>query len=215
MRRLTLALLVATYLCLSLIVALTLWRYGGGWGAGVAALVGGLGLCFAFHGLIERALETGAIRGEIAAVREAHRILIDQVERLDRRVTEVAETTAGEAIRRSQALADEVHLLEDLVERMAQQLAEHGSAPAFGHPTGEAPRPSGALFETVRAALTENRVDLYLQPILALPQRRTVFYESFSRLRDESGRVLMPAEYLAVAEPAGLVTAIDNLLLFR
>ena len=40
MRRLTLALLCATYLCLSLIVALTLWRNGGGWGAGVAALVG-------------------------------------------------------------------------------------------------------------------------------------------------------------------------------
>jgi cyclic-di-GMP phosphodiesterase TipF (flagellum assembly factor) len=42
-----------------------------------------------------------------------------------------------------------------------------------------------------------------------------VFYESFSRLRDETGRVMMPAEYLAVAEPEGLMTAIDNLLLFR
>jgi cyclic-di-GMP phosphodiesterase TipF (flagellum assembly factor) len=42
-----------------------------------------------------------------------------------------------------------------------------------------------------------------------------VFYESFSRLRDETGRVLMPAEYLSVAEPAGLMTSIDNLLLFR
>ncbi|MGZ6049952.1 MAG: EAL domain-containing protein, partial [Phenylobacterium sp.] len=38
---------------------------------------------------------------------------------------------------------------------------------------------------------------------------------SFSRLRDESGRVMMPAEYLSVAELEGLVTAIDNLLLFR
>ena len=42
MRRLTLGLLCATYVCLSLIVSLTLWRNGGGWGAGVAALVGGL-----------------------------------------------------------------------------------------------------------------------------------------------------------------------------
>ncbi|MDB5441842.1 MAG: hypothetical protein JWP73_218, partial [Phenylobacterium sp.] len=102
MRRLTLALLCATYLCLSLIVALTLWRYGGGWGAGVAALVGGLGLCFAFHGLIERALETGQIKGEIEAVRDAHKILIDQVERLDQRVSEVAETVAEAALRRSE-----------------------------------------------------------------------------------------------------------------
>ena len=215
MRRITLALLVATYLCLSLIVALSLWRYGGGWGAGVAALVGGLGLCFAFHGLIERALETGAVRGEIAAIRQSQKILLDQVEALDERVNEVAETVASEALRRSEALADEVHMLEGLVERMARQLEAGGGAAAFAQPAGAEPRPSGALFETVRSALAENRVDLYLQPIVALPQRRTVFYESFSRLRDESGRVLMPAEYLAVAEPAGLVTSIDNLLLFR
>jgi len=74
---------------------------------------------------------------------------------------------------------------------------------------------SSALMDTVRDALAENRVDLYLQPVVALPQRKTVFYESFSRLRDETGRVMMPAEYLTVAEPGGLMTAVDNLLLFR
>jgi cyclic-di-GMP phosphodiesterase TipF (flagellum assembly factor) len=42
-----------------------------------------------------------------------------------------------------------------------------------------------------------------------------MFYESFSRMRDASGRVIMPAEYLMVAEPGGLITALDNLLLFR
>jgi cyclic-di-GMP phosphodiesterase TipF (flagellum assembly factor) len=58
-------------------------------------------------------------------------------------------------------------------------------------------------------------VDLYLQPVVTLPQRRTIFYESFSRLRDATGQVMMPAQYLSVAEPEGLVAAIDNLLLFR
>jgi cyclic-di-GMP phosphodiesterase TipF (flagellum assembly factor) len=217
MRRLTLALLCATYLCLSLIVALTLWRNGGGWGAGVAALVGGLGLCFAFHGLIERALENGAIKGEIEAVREAHKILIGQVERLDARLSEVVETVADDAQRRSDELSDEVHMLETLVQRMQHRLNEQGDAPAFGSRIGHNSdhRQAGALMETVRESLTENRVDLYLQPIVGLPQRKTVFYESFSRLRDETGRVMMPAEYLTVAEPGGLVTAIDNLLLFR
>ena len=56
---------------------------------------------------------------------------------------------------------------------------------------------------------------VYLQAVVSLPQRRTQFYESFSRLRDATGRVLMPAEFLSVAEPGGLVAAIDNLLLFR
>ena len=214
MRRLTLALLCATYLCLSLIVALTLWRNGGGWGAGVAALVGGLGLCFAFHGLIDRALETSALKGEISAVREAHKILLDQVERMDARIADMAETFTDD-MQRSEELQDEVHLLESLVQRIQGRLDEQGEVTPFPVRAGADPRQSGALIETVRMALADNRVDLYLQPVVALPQRRTVFYESFSRLRDKTGRVMMPAEYLAVAEPGGLVTAIDNLLLFR
>ena len=218
MRRLTLGLLCATYLCLSLIVSLTLWRNGGGWGAGVAALVGGLGLCFAFHGLIERALETAEIKGEVEAIREAHKILLTQVEALDARLGEIFETVADDA-QRSDDLIDEVHMLEDLVERMRRRLDEQGDAPALAAPLGAGPvadtRQAPALLEIVREALTENRVDLFLQPIVSLPQRRTQFYESFSRLRDETGRVMMPAEYLSVAEPGGLVTAIDNLLLFR
>jgi cyclic-di-GMP phosphodiesterase TipF (flagellum assembly factor) len=214
MRRLTLALLCATYLCLSLIVSLTLWRNGGGWGAGVAALVGGLGLCFAFHGLIERALETGALKSDLDDVREAHKILITQVEALDARMGEILETVEDDA-HRSEELVDEVHMLEALVEQMRRRLDEQGETPAFPARLGGNPAQAPALLDTVRQALTENRVDLYLQPIVALPQRKTRFYESFSRLRDETGRVMMPAEYLSVAEPGGLVTAIDNLLLFR
>jgi cyclic-di-GMP phosphodiesterase TipF (flagellum assembly factor) len=107
-------------------------------------------------------------------------------------------------------------MLEDAVQRMGQrleeQLAHHIDVAVREEPVSHQ---SQGLLETVRDALVANRVDLYLQPVVALPQRRTVFYESYSRLRDETGRVMMPAEYLAVAEPGGLVTAIDNLLLLR
>ena len=217
MRRLTLALLCATYLIVALIVGLTLWRNGGGWGAGVAAFVGVLGLALAFHGLISRALGANEVKGEVAAVREAHRLLLDQVERLDSRLVEVAKAVDADLARQA-ALEDEVQMLEGLVERMSARLDETAYAPpprphaGIGH--NQPPKPAG-LMEVVREALAENRVDLYLQPVVGLPQRRTLYYESFSRLRDETGRVIMPAEYLTVAEPAGLVTAIDNLLLFR
>src|SRR3954469_19768796 len=130
MRRVILALLCATYLCLALIVSLTLWRNGGGWGAGVAALVGGLGLCFAFHGLIERALETGAIKSDVEAVREAHKILLTQVEALDARVADIFEAVAIDA-QRNDSLIDEVHMLERLVQRMEHRLDEQGDAPPF------------------------------------------------------------------------------------
>jgi cyclic-di-GMP phosphodiesterase TipF (flagellum assembly factor) len=215
MRRLTLPLLCAAYLGLSLIVAVLMSRNGGGWDAGVAAMLGVLGLCFAFHGLIGRALETASSAGELAALREAHRILLEQVERLDSRVSTALDAVAHQAVERTEELTTEVHLLEDLVARMGARLEERSNSGPLPSAHSFTQRQSGALLETVRSALAENRVDLYLQPIVSLPQRRTVFYESFTRLRDATGRVMMPAEYLAVAEPEGLVTSIDNLLLFR
>ncbi|MEW5684516.1 MAG: EAL domain-containing protein [Pseudomonadota bacterium] len=218
MRRLTFALLCATYLCLSLIVALTLWRNGFGAGVAMSAFLGGLGVCLACHGMVMRVLEMRELRGEVEAVRDAHKILLDQVERIDGRVTEVARVVVSGADR-SAELGDEVHMLEKLVQKLTRRVDEQpaqAAAPYLAARSGgqEARRPQ-SLLEIVREALTQNRVDLYLQPVMALPQRKTVFYESYSRLRDATGQVIMPAEYLSVVEPNGLVTAIDNLLLFR
>ena len=216
MRRLTFALLCATYLCLSLIVALTLWRNGFGAGVAMSAFLGGLGVCLACHGMVMRVLEMRELRGEVEAVRDAHKILLDQVVRIDGRVTQVARTVEAD-VGRSAELSDEVHLLEKLVHKLTRRMDEQPAAAApyvAARGVQEVRRPQ-AMIDIVREALTQGRVDLYLQPVMALPQRKTVYYESYSRLRDASGQVIMPAEYLAVAEPNGLVTAIDNLLLFR
>ncbi len=71
------------------------------------------------------------------------------------------------------------------------------------------------LLKVVRDSLSENRVDLYLQPIVELPSRKKMHYECFSRVRDEEGRIVLPRQYLKVAEDKGLIGTIDNLLLFR
>jgi len=217
MRRLMLGLLTGAYLCLALIISLVLWRTGAAPAVGLSAFIGTLGLCFAFHGMIASTFESARTRMDIDTVREAHAILLDQIEKIDARMTELVETVAVDAQRRSEELSTEVHQLEDVIaslnERLEHQLT-HQVAAARVEVRGRTPQ-SNVMLQVVQDALAENRVDLYLQPIVSLPQRRTVFYESFSRLRDETGRVMMPAEYLAVAEPEGLMTAIDNLLLFR
>jgi len=51
--------------------------------------------------------------------------------------------------------------------------------------------------------------------IVSLPQRKLRFYEALSRLRAENGSVIMPAQYIKIAAPAGLMSVVDNLLLFR
>jgi cyclic-di-GMP phosphodiesterase, flagellum assembly factor TipF len=71
------------------------------------------------------------------------------------------------------------------------------------------------ILKIVRSGLQENKVDLYLQPVVRLPQRRTLFYEAFSRIRGPNGEVITPGQYLKVAENAGLIGTIDNLLLIR
>ena len=216
MRRVTQALLAGAYLCLALTVALIVWRGGGGAGASLAALIGSLALALALHGLISRALEHGGTERDLADVREANRILADQLEGLYDRLAGFAESLQEDAERRSEELTTEMRVLEDLVQRMREGLEDRLEQTRDVPPAYERHhRQHLALLETVRAALAENRVDLYLQAVVSLPQRRTVFYESFSRLRDATGRVMMPAEYLSVAEPEGLMPAIDNLLLFR
>jgi cyclic-di-GMP phosphodiesterase TipF (flagellum assembly factor) len=224
MRKITVAFLSGAYLCLALTAAVLLWRSGGGWGAALSGLIGALGLAFALHGLIARGLDRAQLAGEIAAVREANLLLVRQIEAIQGSIGELGRDSGGEAARRSEALTGEVRMLEALVQRMSetldQRLAQLQSGPAAGAiPVLQHERrrrqQTSVLLEEVREALAANRVDLYLQPVVSLPQRRTVFYESFSRLRDESGRMMMPAEYLPAAEPEGLVSAIDNLLLFR
>lgn len=215
MRKLTVVLLSGAYICLALIAGLMAWRVGGGAGAGAAALIGSLGLCFAMQGLVARLAQTQQLGREVAAVREAHLILADEIEKAQARIAEMVETISADATRRSDEIYSEVQLLEDVVQQMGERL-EAQLSHQVEQAVSEAPSPqTSALLTTVRAALDAGRVDLYLQGVVSLPQRRTQYYESFTRLRDETGRVLMPAEFLSVAEPGGLVAAIDNLLLLR
>jgi len=218
MRKLTLALLSGAYICLALITALLTWQNGGGVGAGAAAFLGMAGLCFAVQGVVVRVTQGSQLSAEIDTVRQAHLILAGEIEKIQAKLTEVVEQTAADALRRSEEIYTEVQMLEDVVqqigERLEAQLAQQVHRRVEAEAETISPRQS-ALMNTVRSALDAGRVDLYLQAVVTLPQRRTQYYESFTRLRDETGRVLMPAEFLSVAEPGGLVAAIDNLLLFR
>jgi len=71
------------------------------------------------------------------------------------------------------------------------------------------------ILDVLRDGLRENRVEIALQPIVSLPQRKRRFFECYSRIKATDGRVLVPEQYLDIAERHGLVTAIDNMLLFR
>jgi cyclic-di-GMP phosphodiesterase, flagellum assembly factor TipF len=72
-----------------------------------------------------------------------------------------------------------------------------------------------AIANVIRAAVDANRVDLYLQPLVTLPQRKVRYYEVMSRLRDEDDKVLTATEFVEAAEASGQMPKIDNQVLLR
>lgn len=71
------------------------------------------------------------------------------------------------------------------------------------------------ILKAVQAAVDKNQVDLYLQPIVTLPQRKPKFYEALSRIRDADGELIRPAQFMRSAEKAGTMPILDKMLLVR
>jgi cyclic-di-GMP phosphodiesterase, flagellum assembly factor TipF len=124
-----------------------------------------------------------------------------------------------------QPVAAELRMLQQLLVQVVERRAVAADAP---RPTESptlrlvqeaeaalAPLPQTNALAIMRSALEDSRIDLHLQPMVTLPNRRITHYEAFSRVRDEDGKVVFPQDYLRPAETAGLIGTLDNLLLFR
>jgi cyclic-di-GMP phosphodiesterase, flagellum assembly factor TipF len=201
-----------------------------GMGLGVTVFI--LLVCNTINVRRETALGTKRYAHMLARLNAAE-IEITQVNaRLDETTTSYEEKAA----QRNQRLVNEMKLIENLVQQMAAQQQERIAAQAAAEAAAPQPRkpkpvPSTEieeptskpvaelseteLLEVIQSALEENRIDLYLQPIVSLPQRKVARYEGLARLRSLDGEVIEPAQYEAVASAAGLMPVIDNLLLFR
>jgi cyclic-di-GMP phosphodiesterase TipF (flagellum assembly factor) len=92
--------------------------------------------------------------------------------------------------------------------------------PVLGAPPRDPDREHGAgdeaaLAEAVRATLTSERIEVMLQPIVTLPQRKHRLSVISARLRLGDGRLVGPEVYQPAARRGNVVAFIDNLLLFR
>jgi len=78
-----------------------------------------------------------------------------------------------------------------------------------------APRSQPQILAAVKSAIEDNRLDIYLQPLVTLPQRKVRFYEAVTRLRDDRDHVLAAEDFIGIAEAAGLVGRIDHMVMLR
>jgi cyclic-di-GMP phosphodiesterase TipF (flagellum assembly factor) len=131
---------------------------------------------------------------------------------IEARTEVVEETVKHELTERRDALVSEMKQLESLIDRLSRNFESKLSETA----TSQVVAPQeDAILRDVRDALKDGRVDLHLQPIVSLPQRRVAFYEGFTRLRRPDGSLILPAEFLDAGRRANLMGQIDNFTLFR
>ncbi len=187
----------------------------------VASLLGALSFLAGMHihSVIVRTSKNAGLEKRLDTLRKANIALTSEMGIIHEEIGSLSRSLEQEALRRDEAIISEVQALETIIANMegtlASRITEAARVAAIPMLEPEETNDRHILLTLVREALDAGRVELHLQPIVSLPQRKTYFYESFTRLRDQDGNVIMPADFLKVAEPAGLMTVVDNLLLFR
>ncbi len=177
------------------------------------------------HQTLARSRRDHALVEAIAWVRQAQDQIEEAFAASRRDIHDLAlatEHTVQNAVPRACGdVVAEMRVLETLVRQLSppsepdaptppEMLFDAASAPTVaGDVDGE------HLLGMIREALADNRVDVYLQPVVSLPQRKPSYYETFTRLRDADGNLLEPGKYIVAAEGSGLISTIDNNLLFR
>jgi cyclic-di-GMP phosphodiesterase TipF (flagellum assembly factor) len=87
------------------------------------------------------------------------------------------------------------------------------SAPTAVEPAIARSQPQ--LLGAIKNAIEENRLDIYLQPMVTLPQRKVRYYEAVTRLRDANDQILAADDFIGVAEAGGLIGRIDHMVMLR
>lgn len=196
------------------------------------------------HAAISRSIERKQVRQELQELTSLAAGLSRDLDDAADKIVEMEERFERETAERMERIFSEIRVIESLVKRLAETRvastaaaaietatpaieapAIEASAPAYATPESDVPPPAptrgieqmddAELLDAIRRSLETNRVDLYLQPVVSLPQRKVLYYEGLSRLRTDKGELIMPRDYMRVAEPAGMMPAVDNILLFR
>ena len=231
-------LIALSYSTIAGAVALVLPRTVPGIDAGMAVMLGAVVLIGSalLHEVFARQEEEGKLVEEVQDLRAGHGEVMGELTRAREEVGNIykaIESMTGKGGRGKELAEDvgkvmaEVKMLQGLVEQLTS--ASDDSPPdevttleriaTEDESTDVVPAApeldDATIVHLVRDGIAKDRVDLVLQPVVSLPQRKRKFYEAYTRIRDEAGETITPGQYIAIAEREGIVTALDNLMLFR
>jgi cyclic-di-GMP phosphodiesterase, flagellum assembly factor TipF len=165
---------------------------------------------------IEAKVETAVDRAVASA-----QPLTEEVERLSSAVKALSAELGQQA--RSEFEAEDLpgvmaarHLAEaPSIARL--QFVDSGSrpAPANGKSAPTVQFDRDAIAGTLRDAVAAGEIELYLQPVVTLPQRRLRYYEALARVKTDGGELVAAGEFLSAAEAAALMPKVDYLAAAR
>ena len=231
-------LIAAVYCGLAIAAALGLPGLIGGLDQSVAIAVGAAILVFGavVHEVYARQFREGELKAEVARLAADRDAVAEELSHARQEVRAIHEKLQARP-ESDQALVevqDELRILQELISQLSNALpaasaAADPAADGYGEDLGGSSPGrdrAGAILVTdrldevtlralVRDAVRRDRVDVAVEPIVSLPQRKARFGDVTARIRTPEGEIMTPEQFRPVAERSGLATAIDNLLLFR
>lgn len=154
------------------------------------------------------------LRDQVAALARSSAELARQVGEISHRLAAVEDKVNGALVDWREPPAQDVGALGARVRQLAEAVARHDAAlqDVLATPARPAaaslPPQASADRALIAKAVADNHVELYLQPIVTLPQRKVRCYEATPRLGGAVG------EAVAVVDAADRAK-LDSLMLFR
>ncbi|MFZ5929990.1 MAG: EAL domain-containing protein [Pseudomonadota bacterium] len=179
-------------------------------------------LCGLAHSRLDAKGESRSMNRRLSGLVKGQKALLQDIEQTKRDANHLSEMFDALDLKSNKEIVNEMRVLEGLLHRLAEKRVTSDSSPTNEAAVLAPPKNLRAVNSkneisliALNEALEENRIDLYLQPIVSLPQRKIRSYEGYSRLRNVDGTLIEPGQYIGVAESAGIVSTIDNYLLLR
>lgn len=218
------------------------FQIGFGWDS---ALIGGVGLMLGLMILqlqTGRTRDRDRLTADVASLQTRLEALGQDLANVERRLTGVEQGQGRRQVQELESVVAEMEVIGALVRQVVETVADleikvHAAPAPAPRPAPEPARPAApakaaaadegvlpkrfahlgedGFLELVKRSIEANRIDIHLQPIVVLPQRRIRYYEALTRLRTEDGETIYPSDYIPLAEKAGIMPALDNQILFR
>ena len=163
----------------------------------------------------------GELRQSSLAISTLRDQVTEQIKESDKRTAAkrgraTAGYTLGKAVNTSSAKPIEIDMVDrddlDHATPLVAQRPGETAAIRYEELANEPEITDTAVKQLMHEALRNQRIDLFLQPIMKLPQRKVRFYEMYARVRARPGVYLPAQRYMKLAD-SPMIREIDRMLL--